>query len=160
MSIKVFNSEDELRAEIQEDGTVKDASGKIIGFINEDGSSGDADQNFLGEVLQDGQCVNSQDQTVGWVDLGKAIIRDRYEAYFCSVTGDGIIKDPLEIPCGQFRPFSYSKLKVCAAYLLLFDPNLVRPDHPSLVVAVTHSQSQVPSQESQSPDSQNQPQNQ
>lgn len=46
-----------------------------------------SEQNFLGEVLQDGQCVNSNDETVGWVDLGKAIFRDKYEAYFCSITG-------------------------------------------------------------------------
>jgi hypothetical protein len=42
MSVKVLNNEDQLRAEILEDGTVKDANGKIVGYINEDGSSGDA----------------------------------------------------------------------------------------------------------------------
>jgi hypothetical protein len=47
MSITVFNNEDEIRAEILEDGTVKDANGKIVGYINEDGSSGDAYVTFF-----------------------------------------------------------------------------------------------------------------
>ncbi len=50
-----------------------------------------SDQNFLGEVLESGQVVNGEDETVGYIDLGKATLRDASESFLASVTGVRII---------------------------------------------------------------------
>jgi hypothetical protein len=133
MSVVVLDRDDDKRAQIAEDGTVTNAEGKVIGFINDDGTAGDADSGFLGEVLESGQVVNADDETVGYIDLGKATLRDASESFLASVTGDGQVKDRMELYVGQFRPFSYKKLKLFAIYVLLFDQKYVKDDLKSLI---------------------------
>jgi hypothetical protein len=38
-------------------------------------------------VLESGQVVNADDETVGYIDLGKATLRDASESFLASVTG-------------------------------------------------------------------------
>lgn len=38
-------------------------------------------------MLESGQVVNADDETVGYIDLGKAILRDSTESFLASVTG-------------------------------------------------------------------------
>lgn len=42
MAMEIFDYNRDLRATIEEDGTVKNLKGNVVGFINADGACGDA----------------------------------------------------------------------------------------------------------------------
>lgn len=78
-------------------------------------------QNFLGEINQDGTILDSKDEVVGYVDLGKATLRDSVNSHFATLVKSGEVLDRNECQKGSIKNFTFHHLKVVAAYFFLVD---------------------------------------
>lgn len=65
--------------------------------------------------------MNANEDIVGYVDLGKSTLRDETDSHFATILRDGTILDRHEIKIGYIKNFTYFRLRMVSAYLMLLD---------------------------------------
>lgn len=92
-------------------------------------------EEFLGEINAGGQVINAQDETVGYIDMGKATLRDAGDSHFATLVATGEVRDTMETLVGHIDGFSFQNIRQVAAYIFFFDQGLIKPHLPSLVAS-------------------------
>lgn len=78
--------------------------------------------------------IDAQDATVGYVDMGKATLRDAGDSHFATLFATGEIRDTMETLVARVEGFSFQHIRQLAAYIFFFDQALIKPNLPSRVV--------------------------
>eukprot|EP00005_Dracoamoeba_jomungandri_P002266 CAMPEP_0174260944 /NCGR_PEP_ID=MMETSP0439-20130205/11078_1 /TAXON_ID=0 /ORGANISM="Stereomyxa ramosa, Strain Chinc5" /LENGTH=202 /DNA_ID=CAMNT_0015345335 /DNA_START=8 /DNA_END=616 /DNA_ORIENTATION=+ len=129
VKLEILDRERLLRSFITEDGTCTNKWGELIGYINmKQGTCGSPEEDYWG-CIDEGefeicQVLDKDDNVIGELDLGRAIIKDDIGDVVADLdnAGEGRGNDGSFI--GQFVHFTYRDLKTIALYLLIIDPNM------------------------------------
>jgi len=125
--IKIFDFNRDLRATINiDDGSVKRSDDSLVALVNETGGCGDIDESFLGEINDDGQVINQSDDIVGNMDESKGMMKFPNGSTFALLSSSGEIFDSLDSVRGYIEPFSYSQMRLYAAYFFFLDQALLK----------------------------------
>jgi len=114
------------RGYIDAEGTCYNNVLDIIGYINQDsGEAGSADSEYLGRLRPDWVIENNLEQVVGYLDSGRAYVKDYQETTVAEVKATGEVAGHMVSHIGQFHGFNYHRLNTIALYLLLIDPGML-----------------------------------
>jgi len=132
--IQIFDFNRNLRAKINVDeGRVLRSDDSLVAFINENGSCGDTDDSFLGEINDDGQVINRSDDIVGNMDESNGMMKFPNNSTFALLSTAGEIFDSLDCVRGYIEPFSYSHMRIYAAYIFFLDQALLKVGYPTRI---------------------------
>jgi hypothetical protein len=137
-SVEQFTAYDalgHLRTKLMIDGSVINAQGNLLAYIEADGTVGAPDLDYVGEVTAPsdaslGFITDRNDELVGQVDYGQALIRDANGSTIASFTRNGDVCGHTGARCGTLDGFSFEQLRMAAAYLILVDPDYLNGPRP------------------------------
>jgi len=110
------------------DGKVRTSRRRVLGFVHrESWACFDSKENFLGRCDGDGDVVairDVHDETVGYVDLGRARVLDASRSTLLEIsrTGDCLGHNSMSI--GRFEKFTYAQTRLAALVYIFVAPNI------------------------------------
>eukprot|EP01130_Rhizamoeba_saxonica_P017601 TRINITY_DN8569_c0_g1_i1.p1 TRINITY_DN8569_c0_g1~~TRINITY_DN8569_c0_g1_i1.p1 ORF type:complete len:539 (-),score=159.50 TRINITY_DN8569_c0_g1_i1:36-1619(-) len=114
-----------IRSIVAYDGTVRDKTGAITGFINDDGSAGNVDEEFLGEIVES-TVIDPNGYILGKVD-GSKILNDD-DKHIATLEDDGTLVDNSGNFKGYFENYSPVSFPVAVGFIFFFDIDILAED--------------------------------
>ena len=123
--MNILDRNNDFRSFITKDGTCKDKTGKIIGYINiGEWNVGSPDMEFWGQ-MDEGELIEDKDgKKIGELDLGHGTIKNEVGNTVCELDNAGECKGNAQTYIGKFIGFTFKNMKIVALYLLIVDPGM------------------------------------
>lgn len=124
--LRVLDASRRVRSYLGADGEVKDYEGSTLAFIEANGEVGSPAMDFLGTVHQTtGQVVDRHDEVVGEVDQGRGYVKNAQGSVVAEVTREGVVSGNGQRTAGYVQGFTFDRMYLIAAYVLLVDSDFV-----------------------------------
>ena len=118
----------DYRSHIDEEGTVANCYGTILGYINLDGDEVASEQQFYLGAVKGDQVYDENDEEVANIDRGTGAVHDALGSTIFQVDATGQCVGQTNVYLGEFLKRGYRDLNTMALYVLFLDPTFARED--------------------------------